>query len=338
MALVIRREAGRNMIRMAVLVFLVATCGCRSGSAVRIGDSQHAPTNAGKVAVYFDADSVGRTHEVIGHVSAEKTAGWTFTNVSEQEVIAILLSKAATIGADAIVLHSLVHDRVPWGQNSLDRRCAQAIAIKYVNRIPDEEIVLTPAKTPREGLSVPEIVRQIRPSLVHIETDRGQASGAIISSSGLILTAAHVARDATAFIVELADGRRAKAVVQAIGKGRVDVALLKIDLGTVEPIPLGLVAELAVGADVVVMGSPQGLQQSVSKGLVSGIRRVDGVNLIQTDAATSPGNSGGPMVNVRGQMVGVVSFGLTGKGVEGLNFAVSIDDALDALGVSRGPK
>ena len=71
--------------------------------------------------------------------------------------------------------------------------------------------------------------------------------------------------------------------------------------------------------------------KSRTSGAMSG-----GLRLVQTDAAVSPGNSGGPMVNGRGQMVGVVSFGFVGRGVEGLNFAVSIDDALDALGVSRG--
>jgi len=110
---------------------------CSSGSAIKTGDDDYPPTKADNVKVFLNAESVKRPYKEIGMVTAQKTAGWTFTNVSDEAVIKILRKKAATIGADAIIMALLEGDSKPWavvgagGSSSLDRKTAKAIAIKF---------------------------------------------------------------------------------------------------------------------------------------------------------------------------------------------------------------
>ena len=118
----------------AILLFIY---GCSTGSAMRIGAANHPPTKPGNVLVYLDPNTINREYEVIGLVSAEKTAGWTFTNVNEEKVINILISKAATIGGDAIIIQSIENSSKPWavqgagGSSSLDKKSARASVIKF---------------------------------------------------------------------------------------------------------------------------------------------------------------------------------------------------------------
>jgi serine protease Do len=172
------------------------------------------------------------------------------------------------------------------------------------------------------------------PSVVQIETETAQGSGVIISADGLIMTNEHVVAGATAIIVLTQEGRRAVAAVQA-ADATADIALLKINLEGLPAAMLGAVATVAPGIDVVAIGSPMGLTQTVSRGVLSSIRVLNGRRVIQTDAAVSPGSSGGPLLNDRAEVIGIVSFKLSDPLVEGLNFALAIDDALSTVGVSR---
>jgi hypothetical protein len=88
----------------------------------------------------LDPQAIGRDYEVIGYVSAQKTAGWTFTMVPEEEVVAICRQKAASLGAHAILLDPIQDDSIPWQQNSLNRKTAHAAALRF-----KEEEVPTPA-------------------------------------------------------------------------------------------------------------------------------------------------------------------------------------------------
>ncbi len=121
----------------ASVLFITIISGCSTGTAIRIGDAQYPPTNPKNVKVYLDPNNIKLEYEEIGVVSAEKTAGWTFTNVSEEDVIEILVKKAASIGADAIILQQLSDESVPWavqgagGTSSLDKKKARATAIRF---------------------------------------------------------------------------------------------------------------------------------------------------------------------------------------------------------------
>ena len=157
----------------------------------------------------------------------------------------------------------------------------------------------------------------------------GLGSGFIVSPDGLILTNTHVVRDASEVTVKLTDKREFKAKV--VGSDvQTDVAVLKIDATNLPAVKLGSSEDVRVGEWVVAIGSPFGFENSVTAGIVSAKGRAlpDGtyVPFIQTDVAVNPGNSGGPLFNLKGEVIGINSqiYSRTG-GYQGLSFAVPID-------------
>ena len=159
----------------------------------------------------------------------------------------------------------------------------------------------------------------------------GAGSGFIVSPDGVILTNAHVVRDADEVTVKLQDRREYRAKVLG-SDPKTDVAVLKIDAKNLPVVPLGNTRNLQVGEWVLAIGSPYGLESTVTAGVVSAKgRSIDqnGVQFIQTDVAVNPGNSGGPLFNTRGEVVGINSqiYSQTG-GYQGLSFAIPIDVAV----------
>jgi serine protease Do len=159
----------------------------------------------------------------------------------------------------------------------------------------------------------------------------GAGSGFIISPDGVILTNAHVVRDAKEVTVKLQDRREYRAKV--LGSDlKTDVAVLKIEAKNLPVVPLGKSSDLKVGEWVLAIGSPFGLESTVTAGVVSAKGRSlpedqdTVVPFIQTDVAVNPGNSGGPLFNSRGEVVGINSqiYSQTG-GYQGLSFAIPID-------------
>ncbi|MEC5161538.1 MULTISPECIES: Do family serine endopeptidase [unclassified Janthinobacterium] len=159
----------------------------------------------------------------------------------------------------------------------------------------------------------------------------GLGSGFIVSPDGVIITNAHVVRDASEVTVKLADRREYRARVLG-SDPKTDIAVLKIDAKNLPVVPLGASKDLKVGEWVLAIGSPYGFDSTVTAGVVSAKGRSlpddSNVPFIQTDVAVNPGNSGGPLFNVRGEVVGVNSqiYSQTG-GFQGLSFAIPIDVA-----------
>ena len=162
------------------------------------------------------------------------------------------------------------------------------------------------------------------------EADRGVGSGFIIESNGLILTNAHVVEGATTIYVTLTDKREFKAKLLGMDK-RTDVAVVKIEARDLPRLPLGDSSKVRVGEWVLAIGSPFGLENTVTAGIVSAKSRDTGDYLpfIQTDVAVNPGNSGGPLLNTAGQVIGINSqiFSRSG-GYMGISFAIPIDEAM----------
>ena len=158
---------------------------------------------------------------------------------------------------------------------------------------------------------------------------RGVGSGFILSADGYVMTNAHVIDGADDVIVTLTDAREFKAKVIGADK-RSDVALVKIEAGGLPTVRIGDVNKLKVGEWVIAIGSPFGLESTVTAGIVSAKSRDTGelVKLIQTDVAINPGNSGGPLINMRGEVVGINSqiYSRSG-GYMGISFAIPIDEA-----------
>ena len=159
---------------------------------------------------------------------------------------------------------------------------------------------------------------------------RGVGSGFFISADGYILTNNHVISDATDIYVTLTDGREFKAKV--IGSDdRTDVALIKIDAKDMTPLTIGDPKTLKKGQWVLAIGSPFGLDSTVTAGIVSAIGRDTGEYLpfIQTDVAVNPGNSGGPLLNLQGEAVGINSQIISRSGgFMGISLAIPIDEAM----------
>ena len=163
------------------------------------------------------------------------------------------------------------------------------------------------------------------------ERPRGLGSGFIVSQDGYVLTNAHVVEGADEVYVNLTDKREFKAKVVGTDK-RTDVAVLKIE-ATKLPVPVrvGDVNRLKVGEWVMAIGTPFGLENTVTAGIVSAKARDTGeeVRFIQTDVAVNPGNSGGPLINMRGEVVGINSQILSRSGgFMGISLSIPIDDAM----------
>ena len=161
---------------------------------------------------------------------------------------------------------------------------------------------------------------------------RGMGSGFIVSPDGMILTNAHVVASAKEVTVKLTDKREYRAKVLGVDRAT-DVALLKIEANNLPAVRLGSSTELKVGEWVTAIGSPYGFENTVTSGIVSAKWRSlpDGayVPFIQTDVAVNPGNSGGPLFNMSGEVVGINSqiYSRTG-GYQGLSFAIPIEVAV----------
>ena len=160
---------------------------------------------------------------------------------------------------------------------------------------------------------------------------RGQGSGFIVSSDGIILTNAHVVKDAREVTVKLTDRREFRAKVLG-SDPKTDIAVLRIEAKNLPVVVLGKTSELRVGEWVLAIGSPFGFENTVTAGVVSAKGRSlpddSAVPFIQTDVPINPGNSGGPLFNTRGEVVGINSqiYSRSG-GYQGVSFAIPIDVA-----------
>lgn len=202
------------------------------------------------------------------------------------------------------------------------------------------------ASSPLEGIShaYRSVSRKIAPSLVHISVEsptdlpqefsflenrqmlhKGQGSGFIVDDGGYVMTNYHVIKDAAAVEVTLADGRRVAG--QMVGYDELtDLAVLKIEATDLTAAEWGDSDDLDVGSPVWAAGSPFGLQRSVTFGILSaknraGLAGTPYQEFLQTDAAVNPGNSGGPLVDGRGRVIGI-NTAIVGEAYQGISFAV----------------
>ena len=214
--------------------------------------------------------------------------------------------------------------------------------------------VSTSSSTAGSELSLSEVSALVSPSVVVITTEQvvyssqwywygqgqvqsGAGSGVIISDDGYILTCAHVIEGASNITVTIGD---TDYTAQVIGSDTVsDIAVIKIDATGLTPAAVGDSNSLVVGEEVVAVGNPLGtLGGTVTNGIISALNRsvsiqsggsVVNMSLIQTNASVSPGNSGGGLFNMAGELIGIVNAKSSDADAEGLGFAIPINDAVE---------
>ena len=223
-----------------------------------------------------------------------------------------------------------------------------------INNSNNANVVLTTESKPEledeyidnTGRYTPEgIAKLVRPSIVEIianteidgEASESGGSGIILFKEGYIVTNAHVIENAKQILVVLSDDRSFPAEI--IGRdSKSDIAIIKIEADQLATATLGDSDEVMLGEQVMAIGNPGGLAGSITGGYVSGLnRQIRGgssgfkMNCIQTDAAISPGNSGGALVNMYGQVIGITSSKYVSSSYEGLGFAITINDAIPII-------
>ena len=210
---------------------------------------------------------------------------------------------------------------------------ATGLAARHLVRDADAQSAASQAPLTSEEQNVIRVARQVTPAVVSIIVPNyGSGSGAVIRRDGMILTNAHVVGSARTVQVGLADGRKVTGTVLGRDPG-LDVAVVRIPNNDVPVAPLGNSDQLQVGQIAIAIGNPLGLERTVTTGVISAVNRpgrtLGGETFIQTDAAISPGNSGGPLVDSRGKVIGINSAELLGQGVSGLGFAIPINLAMN---------
>ena len=177
-----------------------------------------------------------------------------------------------------------------------------------------------------------DLYHEAKGYVVRILTDNGLGAGVVITSDGLIATNAHVVRPAKKVRVETFEDRELPGIVVA-EDSTWDLALVRVESTELRWTPVAIEAgsPAPVGSEVYAIGHPLGLGWTVTRGIVSGYRQAGDVRLIQTDAPISPGNSGGPLLDKEGHLIGVVTAKILGGGAESVAFALPVSALLEFL-------
>jgi hypothetical protein len=210
----------------------------------------------------------------------------------------------------------------------------------------------TQQRSPTGNLTAEELYKKVLPSVMTIVVDKpkggSQGTAFLVSKDGLALTAWHVVKDGRRAVAKFSDGEEFEISGLVDKDEKRDLALVRVKVFGRPHLPLEG-TDPAVGSKAYVVGAPRGMEFSISDGLISQIQIIDGMKQLQYTCPTSPGNSGGPVMNEKAQVVGVVSWGL--RDSQNLNFAVPVSyalgldttlptqpfDSVKSVGLSSGP-
>jgi S1-C subfamily serine protease len=279
---------------------------------------------------------------VVGGGAAAGTLAWRARRTPASVAVRVTgaptaLSANASAGAAPSDTNSLATasatapDRAAIASDVAARVAAAMAAAKA--KADAETLVAT--STPPSELPLEELISRSLPAVVRIETSGSLGTGFFIAPD-TILTNVHVVASNTSVTVRRADGTTVS--------GRVDATATELDIAIVHvssPSPnqttlrMGSAGQVRAGQEVIALGSPLGLQNTVTRGIVSAVREVGGLTLVQTDAAINPGNSGGPLMDRTGRVIGITTMAMRSDVAQGLSFAVGIEHAQSLLAGKR---
>lgn len=274
-------------------------------------------------------------------IQARKNTDFQFQKSNSKKIVALLWIVAIVIVLVSVL--SIFLDTTSRINNPDETANSPTLEVSTKPQLDDSDDFVENGKYTVEG-----VAKAVRSSIVEIycyETDDdyinknvyGTGSGIILSSDGYIVTNTHVLDGASAFAVCTDDD--VQYIAQIAGKDtKTDIAVLKIDAANLNAANIGDSDDVSVGEEVVAIGNPAGLSGTVTNGIVSALNRKiksDStgfeMDCIQTNAAISPGNSGGALVNMYGQVIGITSSKYSNSSYEGLGFAITINQALPII-------
>lgn len=310
------------------------------------------PDGDGYICQKYSADSSENKHNEVSSKkrSEKKRTGTSFGIIAISVAICVLLSAAAAFGAALFAGSLIAYPELPEDTMGYQEKDPPARHDNvYIDISPNytEETVVIGSQ-----LSMEEAIKSVKDSVVEITTESlksgfggfsqyvvgGAGSGVIISSGGYIITNNHVVEGANNIVVRLTDGSQHKAtLIGADSKSDVAVISITPPEGVIlTPAVIGNSDSLNLGQTVIAIGNPLGeLGGTVTDGIISCLAReiaIDGsgtMTLLQTNAAVSPGNSGGGLFDLHGRLIGVVNAKFSGDGVEGISFAIPMNTAYD---------
>jgi len=272
-----------------------------------------------------------------GNLDCSLGVEWQVLDVERDAVVYTVLTRAAIMGTPSHQKDRIGGWLVLANVDSLVKRpkLREVLSAKPpAPRAPETQPLAKFASCSFKARKMPEGAEDLLSATVLIKTAKGFGSGVFLTSDGLVLTAAHVVENGPIRLV-LRDGAEVDGVVARVAPGA-DVALVRPTTPMVGQrcATLGK-AEPPVGAEAYVAGAPADLKLafSLTRGIISGVRELDGQRQLQTDAPVSPGNSGGPLADASGALVAVVTSKLAGGRVEGVAFGVPVQRALSVLGL-----
>jgi S1-C subfamily serine protease len=195
----------------------------------------------------------------------------------------------------------------------------------------DTSIDKTEKEVDEDWLHIPSKYEDFLNCVVVVRSSNGVGTGFFVTNEGYIVTNNHVVGNDSSVSIKLRNGRTILGDVMSTVRDR-DLALIKVEGDNFSWLALGKITDAGVGNDVIAIGTPEGLDWSVSKGIISAVRNFDGIAVVQTDTAINHGNSGGPLILLKnGKVIGVNTFGFRKDIAEGLSFAISSREVIKIL-------
>ena len=264
---------------------------------------------------------------------------WNFYNSLNKDSIVISRSTNVTYHAASVRPRDLLSEALANSARVMteDSTLANELAAHYGTSIiaTKGEAMILKAPDPIAFEGRRDMLAALVKAVVTIKTEDGHGSGFLITNDGYLLTNQHVVGDKSKVQVKFEQGFTLEGDVVKVNKD-FDLALVRVTASDLPALTLGSDSTLMLGEEIFAIGTPMDtkLGQSVSRGVLSGMREIERRKYLQTDVSINPGNSGGPFLDENGHVVGIATLKISGKGLEGLGFGVPISEVLEMLNLN----